>query len=398
MPQSPAGELSHVAREPRLAADAVEWRRELHEIPELRYELPRTQSYVANKLVSFGCDQVLTDVVPGAVVATIVGARRTSAVVALRSDMDALPMREDSDVAYVSRHAGQMHACGHDGHMAMLLGAARALTETRDFPGTVVLLFQPAEEGGAGAAALVRSGVFDSLQVREVYALHNWPQLEVGKIALRSGAIMGSVSRVHGAFIGRGGHAAAPHLAVDAVVATASFVSGVQTLISRELDPLESAVISITRLAGGCSDNVLPDRVEIEGTLRTLSRNAATILPQRLVEFANAIAAAHGASVEMHVEPEYPVTINNPACAAHCARAAEAAAGATNVDSNHPATLLAEDFSFMLESRPGALVFLGSGPSAPLHSARYDFNDAAIPVGIRYWCTLARERIAALAE
>jgi amidohydrolase len=382
-----------------IVREAVSWRRELHKVPELRYELPRTQAFVAARLREMGCDEVRVDSVPGAVIAVLRG--RLPAVaggpcVALRADMDALPIAERSGVAHTSQRPGCMHACGHDGHMAMLLGATRVLAADRNFHGSLLLIFQPAEEGGAGAQAIVQSGLLDAERVAEVYGVHNWPQLPVGHIALRPGPLMGSVHHITGGFTGKGGHAAAPHLSIDAVLAASNFICAVQSLVSREVDPVDSAVISITRIAGGTTDNVLPDRVEIEGTLRTLSDAAAKTLPARIESFARDLAKTFRTQSDVSVELEYPVTVNDAACAEHAHRAAVAAVTAAHVDPRCAPTLLAEDFAFMLQARPGAFVFLGTGPSPNLHDSTFDFNDAAVEPGIRYWCEIARMRSAAL--
>lgn len=378
---------------PSWFSEVIDWRRRLHTVPELGYELPQTQKFVSELLASFGCDSVSTAHVPGSVVATIRGRKQSSEAtrtLGLRSDMDALPIAEQSELRYRSQHPNCMHACGHDGHIAALLGAARWLASTRDFAGTVVMLFQPAEENGAGGQAMVAAGVLDTYGVEEVYAIHNWPSLPTGQAALRCGPIMGSVHRISGRFIGSGGHAAAPNRLQDAILATSSFVTTAHAALSREKDALDPAVFSITRLTGGTNDNVMPGEVEIEGTLRTLSPLLADAWPRRIVGIAEHVAAAHGCTARVSVSPEYPVTINAPECVKHAAQAARAVLGNASVQLDYPPTLLSEDFAFLLRARPGAIVFFGSGPSADLHAPQYDFNDEVLPHAVRFWRELVK--------
>lgn len=376
--------------------DASAWRRDLHAHPELLYELPRTSAFVANKLREFGCDAVETGIGRSGVVGLLHGKGGSGGpVVALRADMDALPILEATGKPYASATPGRMHACGHDGHTAMLLGAARTLAGSRSFDGTVALVFQPAEEGGAGAAAMLADGLVERFGVSEIYGLHNMPGVALGRFGTREGALMASADRLVIEIEGVGGHAARPNLAVDPVLAAAHVIVALQSIVSRSLDPLDSGVVSITMVEGGATDNVIPARARLEGTARALRPEVRDLIERRAGEIAAATASAYGARATTTYHREYPVVINSRAEAGFAAAAARAVAGAEKVATDHPPTMGGEDFAFYLERLPGAFIFLGNGDSAGLHHPEYDFDDRAIPTGIAYWLKLVEGRLGA---
>jgi hippurate hydrolase len=377
-----------------LVAEAMAWRRDLHAIPELMFDLPETAAYVAARLEALGVDEVVRGVGRSGVVGILRG-RGPGRCVALRSDMDALPIREESGAPWASRHAGRMHACGHDGHMAMLLGAAAALAADRDFPGSVALVFQPAEEGGGGGRVMVEEGMMERFAIEEVYGMHNLPGLPLGRFALRPGPIMAAADRFRILVRGRGGHAAKPHETVDPVLVAAHVVLALQSIVARGVDPTGECVVSVTAMEGGKVFNIIPDEVSLIGTVRTLDPAVRDHVEARLAALATGVAASFGASAEVDYRRGYPVTRNHPAETRHAAAAAVSVAGPGMVDAEARPMMGAEDFAYMLEARPGAFIFIGNGESAPLHSARYDFDDAAIGPGIAYWTALARSRLAA---
>ncbi len=372
------------------AADEIAaWRRDLHQFPELMYDLPRTSAFVADKLQSFGCDEVVTGIGRSGVVAVIRGrAPGRGQVIGLRADMDALPILEQTGAAYASQSPGRMHACGHDGHTAMLLGAARHLAETRAFAGTAILIFQPAEEGEAGARAMLEDGLLERFAPQEIYGMHNQPGIPLGQFAVRPGAIMASTDRLEIFIDGRGAHAAKPHQGVDPVLVGSAIVMALQQVVARNVDPLESAVVSITMFHAGSVENVIPQTAELTGTARTLKPEVRAMLQQRLPAIVEGIAAAYGATARLKWVDGYPVTVNHPGPTAFAAQVAAEVAGADRVDTNVAPMMGAEDFSFMLEARPGAFIFIGNGDSAGLHNPHYDFSDAAIPFGTSYWVRL----------
>ncbi len=368
--------------------DIVAWRRDIHSHPELLYEVHRTAATVADKLRAFGLDEVVTGIGRTGVVGVIRGRRDGKRVIALRADMDALPIAEETGKPYASTVAGKMHACGHDGHTAMLLGAARYLAETRNFAGTAVVIFQPAEEGGAGAKAMIDDGLMERWAIDEVYGLHNMPGLAVGKMRTRVGPIMAATDEFTLTVRGRGGHAARPHDTVDPVVVGAAIVQALQTVVSRALDPLESAVVSVTKFHAGKVTNVITDTASLAGTARTLKPEVRDLVEARIRALADGVATAHGAAVTVDYRRNYPVTRNHPDNAAFAARVAGEVVGAANVDDDAAPVMGGEDFSYMLEQRPGAFAFIGNGDTAGLHNSSYDFNDAVIPVGCSYWARL----------
>jgi len=369
--------------------ELTELRRDLHAHPEILYEVHRTAGIVAERLKAYGCDEVVPGIGRTGVVGVVRGRKSGSGkVIGLRADMDALPIEEATGLPYASKVPGRMHACGHDGHTTMLLGAARYLCETRNFDGTVVLIFQPAEEGGAGAKAMIEDGLMDRWGIQEVYGAHNQPGLAVGRFALRPGPLMAASDRIYITIEGKGGHAAKPHQCIDTVLVGAHVVTALQSVVARNVDPLEAGVVSICMFHAGHAGNVIPGRAELTGTARSLLPHVRDLLEKRIVEVAEATAAMFGARAEAVYKRDYPVTRNHERQAAFAAAVAAEVCGPDKVDSNMVPVMGGEDFSFMLESRPGAFIFLGNGNSAGLHHPAYDFNDGAITTGVSYWIRL----------
>ncbi len=366
------------------------WRRHLHEHPELGFEEVVTSAFVAEKLRAFGVDEVHTGVGRTGVVAVIhgsAGGRR----IGLRADMDALPIQEETSLPWASKSAGRMHACGHDGHTTMLLGAAKYLVETRNFAGTVYLIFQPAEEGGGGGRVMVGDGLFERFPAEQVFGLHNWPYAPTGSFAMCKGPAMASSDEFTIELIGTGCHAAWPHLGRDPVVAAAALVQSLQALVSREVDPVDNAVISVTRIAGGEAYNIVPERVELWGTIRTFREETRARLVRRVAQVAEGVAAAHGLEVRVRMVEGYPATVNTPREALLGADAAAEIVGEAQVERDPPPCMGSEDFAFMLQQRPGSYIWMGTGADGPdrqLHSPYYDFNDEALPYGVSYWVRL----------
>jgi len=379
-----------------LTPQLTEWRRDFHQHPELLYDCDRTAKKVAERLRQFGFDEVHEGIGKTGVVGLLHGAKgaamHADKRVLLRADMDALPILEETGAGHASRNPGVMHACGHDGHTTLLLGAAKHLAEARDFDGTLVFCFQPAEEGGAGAQAMIDDGLFERFPVKGVYGLHNWPSLPIGQFAVARGPAMASADRLEIIVQGRGGHGAMPHLARDPIVAAAEIVMSLQTIVSRVIDPLEPAVISITSIHAGQAFNVIPDTVEMRGTFRTLSDETADKIKLEIRRICDGVAAAHDMTVEIKPSPTlpYPTTVNHPKETDIAVAALKAVAGAENVLDNIKPVMGSEDFAFMLKRVPGAYIFMGNGDTAPVHHPAYDFNDEAIPYGVSYWSELAR--------
>lgn len=375
--------------------ELVEFRRDLHRNPELLYDVERTATKVAEALRAAGVDEVVTGLGRTGVVGVIRGKTDTRGrMIGLRADMDALPIHEATGKPWASTKPGVMHACGHDGHTTMLLGAARQLAESRAFDGTVIVIFQPAEEGGAGAKAMMNDGLFELFPVQEVYGLHNQPGLPIGHFAIRSGPVMASVDEIRIRVEGIGGHAAFPHETVDPVTVTAALIQAVQTIVSRNVDPLKSAVVSITTINGGDAFNIIPTAITLTGTVRTLDEVVRNLVEKRLRKAVAGIGEAFEAKAELEYIRRYPVTINNVEKVEKAVRAATEVAGAPNVQTDLAPTMGGEDFAFMLEAVPGAMIFAGNGPSAGLHHPEYDFNDELIPWGCSYWTTLVRQLLA----
>ena len=378
-----------------LVEDAQTWRRHIHQNPELLYDVELTAKYVADRLSAFGCDEVKTSIGRTGVVGVIRGAKGGSTrAIGLRADMDALPIEEATNLPYRSRIPGKMHACGHDGHTAMLLGAARRLAETRNFAGNAVVIFQPAEEGGAGAMAMIDDGLMDRFGIEEVYGMHNWPALPVGSFMLRQGPVMAAADEITVTIEGQGGHAAMPHQCVDPVVLGAQILLALQTIASRNVDPLDACVVSVTRFEAGAASNIIPQSAWLNGTVRTLQAATRDLAEKRIREIAAGLAAAAGGTARVEYRRGYPATVNHAAQTEFAAKVARKVAGESRVDSNVAPVMGAEDFSFMLEARPGAFIFLGNGDSAKLHHPAYDFNDAALPYGMSYWVELVETALA----
>ncbi|CAM5771221.1 M20 family metallopeptidase [Bosea minatitlanensis] len=364
-------------------------RRDIHRHPELMYEEHRTAGLVAEKLKEWGVDEVVTGLGRTGVVGVIKGKGQGSGkVIGLRADMDALPIHEETNLEHRSTVPGKMHACGHDGHTAMLLGAARYLTQTRDFDGTAVLIFQPAEEGGAGAKAMIDDGLISRFGVQEVYGMHNKPGVPVGKFEIAKGPAMAAADRIHLKIEGLGGHAAAPHRVNDPIVASCALVSALQTVASRNADPLESIVVSITALNAGEAFNVIPQTAEIKGSVRTLTPQTRALAQKRITEIVDGVMKAFGMKYELEYHLGYPVTFNHHGQTDFVTSVAKEVFGSDSITTNVPPTMGSEDFSFMLEERPGAFINIGNGDSAGLHHPAYEFNDQAIPVGVNYWASL----------
>ncbi|MCK6407658.1 M20 aminoacylase family protein [Thauera sp.] len=366
-------------------------RRDIHAHPELAFEEHRTAELVARHLEALGIETHRG--VGGTGVVGVVRGRRGLRAIGLRADMDALPITERNEFAHKSTIQGCMHACGHDGHTTMLLGAAEALAARRDFDGTVYLIFQPAEEGEGGAPAMIADGLFERFPMEAVFGMHNWPGMEAGTFAIHSGPVMASADRFDIRFTGVGAHAAMPHLGVDPVVAGAAFVQAAQTLVSRVLDPIDAGVVSVTQFHAGEAYNVIPDRAELCGTVRTFSAEVRDRLERGLRQVAEGIAQSHGVEVLFEFRRGYPPTVNTAAEAALCAEAARAVAGADHVFTDRRPSMGAEDFAYFLEEKPGAYIWIGNGPGeggCMLHNPRYDFNDEVLPAGVAYWCALVR--------
>jgi amidohydrolase len=372
------------------ADDMAAWRRTLHRHPETGFDLPRTAAFVAARLRAFGVDEVHEGIARAGVVGVIRG-RSPGPAIGLRADMDALPIQEASGAPHASEVAGRMHACGHDGHTTMLLGAARYLAETRAFAGAAVLLFQPAEEEGNGAAAMIAEGVLDRWDVREVYALHSAPGTPVGQFTTTPGPIMAAVDTFTIRVKGRGGHGAMPHETRDPVVAACGIVQAIQTVVSRNHHATQDLVVSVTQVHAGSAHNVIPDEAFVNGTVRTFDPAVQAMVERRLAEIAAGQGAAYGVEAALDYERSCPATVNDPRATAFAAGVAREVAGGV-VDDAHR-EMGAEDFSFMLEARPGAFLFIGNGDSAGLHHPAYDFDDRAAPAGASFFARLVERAL-----
>jgi amidohydrolase len=373
-------------------------RRDLHAHPELSYEEERTSDVVAARLTEWGIP-----VVRGLGLTGVVGILKNGSsarAIGLRADMDALPMQEVNTFEHASRHPGKMHACGHDGHTAMLLGAAHHLAKHRNFDGTVYLIFQPAEEGGGGAKRMMDDGLFRDYPMEAVYGMHNWPGQPVGKFGVRAGPMMGSSNEFHVTVKGKGAHAAQPHRGIDPIMVAVQIAQAWQTIISREKNPLETAVLSITQIHSGSATNVIPDEAVLVGTVRTFSTEVLDLIQTRMQEIATHTAAAANATIDFKFKRNYPPLVNHAKETAFAVEVMKAVAGADGVDEQVEPTMGAEDFAFMLQEKPGCYVFLGNGDGdhrsgghglgpCQLHNGSYDFNDALLPIGASYWVRLA---------
>jgi amidohydrolase len=397
-PVDPAllGPVEHLRR---YHAELTAVRRDIHAHPELAFEERRTADLVAAKLAGWGIE-VHRGLAKTGLVGVVKGRGASPRSIGLRADMDCLPMHETGSIAHKSTHAGRMHACGHDGHTTMLLGAARYLAETRNFAGTAYLIFQPAEEGGGGGQVMVQEGLFERFPADEVYALHNYPDLPAGKMAVRAGPMMAATDEIKITVRGTGGHGAFPHLAVDPVVAAAHVVTALQTVASRNVEPVDAVVVSVCSMATSQvgAFNVIPDAVQLIGTVRTFKAQTRDLAERRVREIATKVADAFGARADVEYLRGYPATVNSPRQSEFAARVGERIFGAANVITDFSPVMGGEDFSYMLQAKPGAYVFLGQGggPSACfLHNPGYDFNDDVIPLGAGFLAALVEDALPA---
>ena len=376
-----------------LLPEITAWRRDFHENPELLYEVHRTAGKVADLLRSFGVDEITEGVGGTGVVGVIKGRSDGSGrVIGLRADMDALPIREQTGAEYASKTPGVMHACGHDGHTAMLLGAAKYLAETRNFDGTAVVIFQPAEEGGAGGLAMIKDGLVDRWGIQEFYGMHNMPGYPTGSFAIREGAMMAAADQFDIIVTGKGGHAAKPHDTIDPVLVSAQIIVALQSIVSRNLDPLKSGVVSACVVeTDSTAHNVIPQVVKLKGTARSLAPEVRDQLEDGIKRIATNVAAAFGAKAEVQYDRGYPVTMNHPAETGYAADVARAIAGAVTTDMEP--MMGGEDFSYMLLERPGAYIFVGNGDTAMVHHPAYDFDDNAIPAGSSWYAGMIEARM-----
>ncbi len=377
-----------VNRIAELADEVALWRQDLHRHPELMFDVFRTAGVVEEKLKEFGVDEIVTGFGRTGVVGVIKGRKGEGRTIGLRADMDALPILEATSVGYKSETAGKMHACGHDGHTAMLLGAARYLAETRNFAGTAIVIFQPAEEGGGGGREMVNDGLMDRFKIEQVYGMHNMPGIPLGMFAIRQGPFLASADRFEVEITGHGGHAAQPHDCIDPIVAGAQMVNALQTIASRNVGPVDSVVVSVTQFHAGTANNIIPQTAHITGTIRALKKETRALAKQRFHEIVEGVAALNKCKVSIDFEDGYPVTFNHADETDFATKVAQEIVGEDKVMTNVPPVMGAEDFSYMLEARPGAFICIGNGPTAGLHHPEYDFNDKAIPYGVSYWARL----------
>ncbi|WP_424927870.1 M20 aminoacylase family protein [Amaricoccus tamworthensis] len=372
------------------ATAIAELRRDLHMHPEIMFETHRTSALVAEKLREFGCDEVVTGLGRTGVVGVIRGRETGSGrVIGMRADLDALPIVEETGLKHASKTPGAMHACGHDGHTSMLLAAAEYLCATRNFDGTAIVIFQPAEEGGGGGREMVEDGLMERFGIQEVYGMHNMPGLPVGSFATREGSIMAASDDFTIHVRGKGGHGALPHLCVDTTLIASHIIIALQSVVSRNTDPMQCAVVSVTNIStDSTATNVIAENVEMSGTARSHDPEVKKMLEKRIVEIAKTTAAAFGAEATVEYRHGYPATVNTPDQTRFAVDVASEISGAANVEPNFPAGMGSEDFSFMLNERPGTMIFIGNGDSAAWHHPKFDFNDNAIPYGASYWSRL----------
>ena len=375
-----------------IVPEMTEWRRQIHEKPEIAYQEKVTSKFIANKLKDFGIE-VIEEFGKTGVIGIIQGKENKGQEksIAIRADMDALPMTEKTNLPYSSKNEGAMHACGHDGHSTMLLGAAKYLSETKNFYGKVYCVFQPAEEGGnAGAKAMINDGLFKKFKIDSVWGIHNWPGIPVGEAVIHEGFAMAGGDIIVIEVKGKGGHAAQPQYANDPMVAAGLTITALQSLISRQLDPFKSAVLSITKIEGGSAFNVIPDTVTIGGTLRSTDQKNRNEMLDKIKKVASNTCAISNCELNIEIRPGYPPTINNKECAKLASKIFKKTFGDNSINLKETPTMGSEDFSYMLEEKPGAYIWLGAGESSEkLHSPFYDFNDELLPIGAQYWTDLA---------
>jgi hippurate hydrolase len=376
-----------------LAPEMTAWRQALHRMPELEFNLPKTAAFVAEKLRQFGVDELHEGIATSGMIALIHGRESDpkGGVIGLRADMDALPITEITGAEYASEHEGRMHACGHDGHTAMLLGAAAYLTETRNFKGTVALIFQPAEEDGGGANVMVEQGIMDRFNIREVYAIHNAPGMPFGEFVTRTGPIMAAVDTVWIDVTGRGGHGAMPHDCIDPIPAMSSMVMALQTIASRNVSTNDALVITVTQIHAGTATNIIPETGMLCLTVRTFDPEIRDLAERRIREVVAGQALAFEVSAAVRYERLYPPTVNDAGSVAFAAAVAMEVSGAVDVEANRE--MGAEDFSYMLQARPGAFLFLGTGEGAGLHHPAFDFNDKVAPIGASFFARLVEKAL-----
>ena len=372
--------------------EIASWRQDIHENPEILFETHRTSALVAEKLQEFGCEEVVTGIGRTGVVGLIRGKANTSGkVIGLRADMDALPIEEATGLAYASKTPGAMHACGHDGHTAMLLGAAKYLAETRNFDGTVAVIFQPAEEGGGGGKEMCDDGMMDRWGIQEVYGMHNWPGLPTGQFSIRPGAFFAATDQFDITFTGHGGHAAKPHSTVDTTVMAAQAVVSLQTIVSRNADPVDQVVVSVTSFeTSSKAFNVIPQGVQLCGTVRTMSPEMRDLAERRIQEICDGVAATFGGKADVTYIRGYPVMVNSEEQTEFAAEVARSVSGSCD---DAPLVMGGEDFAYMLEERPGAYILVGNGDTALVHHPEYNFNDEAIPAGCSWWAEIVERRM-----
>ena len=374
--------------------DITAWRRDIHQNPEILFETHRTSALVAEKLRAFGCDEVVEGIGRTGVVGVIKGNSTASGkVIGLRADMDALPIHEQTGLEYASKTDNAMHACGHDGHTAMLLGAAQYLCETRNFDGTTVVIFQPAEEGGGGGKEMCDDGMMDRWKIQEVYGMHNWPGMPVGDFAIRSGPFFAATDQFEIIVEGKGGHAAKPHETVDSIVVASHTVTALQSISSRNADPVDQLVVSVTSIESSSKAfNVIAQRTHMKGTVRTMSKDMRALAEQRLTAIAKSVSETFGAKAEVKYYLGYPCMVNHPEQTEFAASVATKISGSC---ADAPLVMGGEDFAYLLEERPGAYILVGNGDTASVHHPEYNFDDAAIPAGCSWWSGIVEERMPA---
>lgn len=378
-----------INRVAEMVDEIAAWRRDFHENPELLYDVHRTAGIVAQLCRSFGCDDVVEGIGRTGVVAVIKGrSTQSGRVIGIRADMDALPLDEKTDKPYKSKVPGKMHACGHDGHTAILLGAAKYLAETRNFDGTAVMIFQPAEEGGAGGEAMVLDGMMERFGIQKVYGLHNMPGIPVGHFAIRPGPLMAFADRFEIVVEGKGGHAARPHESIDPILVVAHLITALQSIVGRNVDPVESGVVSVCMVKAGETFNVIPQTAHLKGTTRALTPEVRDLLEDRVKAVVGNVCKTFGATARIDYERGYPVTVNDPEETELLAGIARLVAGEGAVVTDTPPLMGGEDFSYMLEKRPGAYIFMGNGDTPSCHHPAYDFDDEGIPYGVSLWAKL----------
>ena len=375
-----------------LLPEITAWRRDLHQHPEILFETHRTSAIVAQKLTEFGCDIIETGIGRTGVVGVIKGKSDTiGKVIGLRADMDALPIVEATGLDYASKTIGAMHACGHDGHTAMLLGAAKYLSETRNFDGTVVVIFQPAEEGGGGGREMCEDGMMDKFGIQEVYGMHNWPGMPVGSFSIRPGAFFAATDQFEITVLGKGGHAAKPQETVDSIVVAAHTVTALQSIASRNADPVDQVVVSVTSIESSSNAfNVIAQKTHLKGTVRTMSKDMRALAERRLTAIATHVSVTFDAVAEVKYYHGYPCMVNHDPQTEFAASVAAQVSGACH---DAPLIMGGEDFAYMLEERPGAYILVGNGESASVHHPAYNFNDEAIPAGCSWWAGIVEQRM-----